>query len=424
MTQKKVLLRSPLLTQSGYGEHGRFVLRALRSREDLFDIYIQPLQWGHTSWLNMADEERLWIDHTIEKTIGYMQQEGQFDISLQITIPNEWEKISAVNIGYTAGIETTKVAPEWLLKAELIDKIIVVSNHAKQVYESTSYDAIDERTNQQVHLKLDKPIDVVNYPAKIFDNLPQFDLNLDYDFNFLTVAQFGPRKNIPNTVGWFVEEFKDEEVGLVVKTNIAKNCLMDREQLFEDMKRFLTQFGEHKCKVYLLHGDMTDAEMHSLYKHPKIDALLALPHGEGFGLPIFEATYSGLPVVATGWSGQLDFLIDEKGKDHFYNVPFDIQPVQESVVWEGVITKDSMWAYPREQSAKEQMRQCYEDITTANKNSHALKSREYAIEVHERFAEEKMLEKFVESVLGEGDGSNDSGEYWLNEIEAIIQEHE
>ena len=60
-------------------------------------------------------------------------------------------------------------------------------------------------------------------PVKIFDNLPELDLSLDCDFNFLAVAQFGPRKNIPNTVKWFVEEFKDEKDGLVVKTNIAKN---------------------------------------------------------------------------------------------------------------------------------------------------------------------------------------------------------
>ena len=38
------------------------------------------------------------------------------DISLQITIPNEFEKMCPVNIGYTAGIETNKVAPIWLQK--------------------------------------------------------------------------------------------------------------------------------------------------------------------------------------------------------------------------------------------------------------------------------------------------------------------
>ena len=65
--KKKILLKGPVLTRSGYGEQARFALRSLRSREDLFDIYIQPLQWGKTSWLNDMNEERLWIDETIEK---------------------------------------------------------------------------------------------------------------------------------------------------------------------------------------------------------------------------------------------------------------------------------------------------------------------------------------------------------------------
>ena len=115
--KKKILLKGPLLTRSGYGEQARFALRSLRSREDLFDVFIQPLQWGKTSWTTEMDEERLWIDQTIEKTIGYIQQGGQFDISLQVTIPNEFEKLAPINVGYTAGIETTKIAHQWIQKA-------------------------------------------------------------------------------------------------------------------------------------------------------------------------------------------------------------------------------------------------------------------------------------------------------------------
>ena len=81
---KKILLKGPLLTRSGYGEQARFALRALRSRQELFEIFIQPLQWGQTSWINEYDKERLWIDQTIEKTIAHIQQGGQFDISLHI----------------------------------------------------------------------------------------------------------------------------------------------------------------------------------------------------------------------------------------------------------------------------------------------------------------------------------------------------
>jgi glycosyltransferase involved in cell wall biosynthesis len=407
--RQKILLKGPLLTRSGYGEQSRFALRSLRSREDVFDIYIQPLQWGHTSWINIESEERSWIDHTIEKTIAYIQQGGQFDIALQITIPNEWERLAPINVGYTAGIETTKVAPEWLANGNQVDKIIVVSNHSKQVYENTNYMGTDEQTNQEVHLSLNKSIDVVGYPVKTYEDLPNLDLKLDYDFNFLTVAQFGPRKNIPNTVKWFVEEFRNEEVGLVLKANIAKNCLIDREKLFADMKGFMSHLGEHQCKVYLLHGDMSDEEMHALYNHPNIDALLALPHGEGFGLPIFEAAYSGTPVIATGWSGHMDFLCDEEGEEHFYNVSFDIQPVQENVVWDGVIVKESMWAYPREQSAKEKMRECYNN--REDKNSFC----EYATQLRERFSEEKLYAAFCDAIYSPSEEDKE----WLKQLSEI-----
>ena len=397
--KKSILLKGPLLTRSGYGEQARFALRALRSREDLFDIYIQPLQWGKTSWISDLDDERAWIDSTIEKTIGHAQQGRHFDMSLQVTIPNEWEKIAQVNIGYTAGIETTSVAPIWIQKAnEIVDKIIVVSEHSRNVYESTKVLVVNGATGQQTQYPLVTPIEVVNYPVKNYENIEDIDINVDTDFNFLTVAQFGPRKNLPNTIKWFVEEFRDEEVGLIVKSNIAKNCLMDREQLHKDLQQYLNGFSDRKCKVYLLHGDMTDEEMHALYRHEKISALLSLTHGEGFGLPLFEAAYSGLPVIAPGWSGQLDFLMDENRQEHFYNVAFDMNKVPKEIVWENVIIEESMWAYPRETSAKEQMRRCYEDILNNHEDTIASQSCEYATELSDRFSEEKMYAAFINAL--------------------------
>ena len=387
--KKKILLKGPLLTRSGYGEQARFALRSLKSREDLFDIFIQPLQWGKTSWINETDAERQWIDFTIEKTIAYIQQGGQFDISLQVTIPNEFQRLAPINIGYTAGIETTKVAHQWIQKANEMDKIIVVSSHSKQVFQNTEYEAQNQQTGEQVTLRTQIPVEAVGYPVKTFENIPELELNLTTSFNFLTVAQFGPRKNLENTIKWFIEEFRNEDVGLVVKSNIAKNCLLDRETLHNELKIFIRQQGERQCKIYLLHGDMTDAEMHSLYQHAQINAYVSLPHGEGFGLPLFEAAYQGLPVVATGWSGQLDFLVDADGQEQFYNVSFDLQPVKKEVVWDGVIVANSMWAYAREASAKENMRACYNDSS---------KRENYAQELHERFSEKAMYEKFVSHV--------------------------
>ena len=422
--RKKVFFKGPLLTRSGYGEQARFALRSLRSRQDLFEIFIQPIKWGKTSWTSDMDEEREWIDNTIEKTIAYMQSGGQFDISFQVTIPNEFETIAPINVGYTAGIETNKVAPEWLQMAnEKTNKVITISSHSKKVFQDTTAIAQNQQTGQTFEYRLNTPIEYISYPTKNFDNLPELDLEIQTEFNFLTVAQFGPRKNLANTIKWFVEEFHDDNVGLVIKTNVAKNCLMDRHLTFNNLRSVVDNYPERKCKVYLLHGDMTDAEMHSLYKNKNIDALLALPHGEGFGLPIFEASYSGLPVVATGWSGHLDFLVDEEGNEHFYNVAFDLQPVPQEVVWNGVLIKESMWAYPREQSAKEKMRLCYEQMTNEETRGTEIIALEQNMKrLHETFSKDKMYSKFVGYIESCLDFSIDDEEWWKNEEEVVEYE--
>lgn len=397
--KKKILLRGPLLTRSGYGEQARFALRSLRAHEDKFDIFIQPLEWGKTSWINDLNEEREWIDQTIEKSIFFIQQGGKFDYSLQVTVPNEFEQIAETNIGYTAGIETTKVAPQWLEKSNAMNRLIVVSNHSKEIFQKTVYTAINESTKEEMPYTLQTPVDVVNYPVKKYDNLPDLELNLEYDFNFLCISQMGPRKNLPNLIKWFVKEFKDDEVGLVIKTNIMKNSLVDRLATEDRIKKIIaSETKDKKCKVYLLHGDMTDEEIHSLYLHGKIKSFVSLTHGEGFGLPLFEAAYSGMPVIAPGWSGQCDFLFDKDRKARFYNVAFDIQPVQEDAVWDGVVQKDSMWSFAREDSARNQMRKCYEDVSAGN-----VTACEYAVELSERFEESMLYDQFVDSVLKAGE---------------------
>ena len=86
----RVIVRAPALSMSGYGEQARFALRALRKHEDKFDIYIIPIPWGNTNWISEDDEERHWLDKKIRQTSLLLQAEKnpQFDISLQVTIPN------------------------------------------------------------------------------------------------------------------------------------------------------------------------------------------------------------------------------------------------------------------------------------------------------------------------------------------------
>ena len=391
--KKKIFVKGPVLSQSGYGEQSRFALRALRSREDLFDVYVQPIPWGKTGWVWEDSEFRTWLDERIEATqVEYAKKELQPDASLQITIPNEFKKMCPINIGYTAGIETSKASANWIEKGNEMDKILVVSSHAKETYANVSYNAKNNQTGQNFEYKLQSPVEVVweNTPRAESEVIEGFDL--PYDFNFLMVSQISPRKNFANALKWWVEEFIDQEVGLVVKSNIKCNSEMDFEAFHKSVKNLLSAYPDRKCKVHLLHGDLSAGQMTGLYTHPKIKAIVNIAHGEGFGLPLFEAAREGLPVVTIGWSGQLDFLTHE-GNEMFQKVDFTLGPVQDQAVWKGVIEKNSMWAYADQGSYKMTLRKTHKTWHKAKETAEKLKTI-----INDRFSDEVLYERFCNEI--------------------------
>ena len=396
---KNVLLAAPILSRSGYGEHARLVYKSLK-RNSSINLCVQPLEWGQSSWIMQPEKIGPHLKEDMDKMSS---PPPHFDLSIQVTIPNEWKRMAQVNIGVTAGIEVDRVDPVWLQQANLMDKIIVISNHSKNVFEATQYQVQDQNTGATHLLKCHTPIEVIGYPVK---NLKPVDMSDKIDiaskFNFLTVAQWGPRKNIVASIRWFVDEFKhNEDVGLIIKTHQMNMSLIDRKKLARHIELTLASYGsDRKCKIYFIHGDMTAEEMHGLYTHPKVKAYVTTTHGEGFGLPIFEAAYSGLPVIAPAWSGQNDFLYapikNEKSKKVkntplFEKIKFDIGPVQPEVVWEGVISKEAQWCYPEEESYKKRLREVYNGLNYRNIRAAGLK--EY---LEENFSEDIICNKYLD----------------------------
>lgn len=403
---KKVLFRVPILSRSGYGKQAENLLKAALKYPDEIDPYIIPINWGHTSWVSEDTEFRRKIDQIIAKTT-HLQRANQIaaDVSVQCTIPNEFMNLAPININYCAGIETNRISTEWVEKSNLYTKIFLVSEFAKEVYLNTSYDVQDKQTGQKIsNYKVQSPIEVFTFPYENYGLEENFKLDLKYDFNFLIIAQWGPRKNLENTLRWWMEEFHDKEVGLVLKISIRNMSTSDRFYCEKRLEGFLKLWENKKAQVVLLHGDMTERELGSLYNHEKIKSLINISHGECFGLPMFEAACHGMPIITTDFGGQRDFLYAPKedkktqkikNKAHFCKVDFDLAPIQPEAVWNGVLEKNSLWAFPKEGSFKVS---CKEMINNYQYfKSLAKKLREY---LQEKYNEEEIHKAFVESLLG------------------------
>lgn len=376
--KKNVLFRGPVLTQSGYGVHARQVAKWLLSREDI-TVEFQALPWGDTPWLIDSEIDNGFIGKIMEKTVDPAGK--KYDATVQLQLPNEWDiSFSNVNIGITAGVETDKCNPEWVKSCNKMSKIIVPSTHSKNCLMVTDRMTVDVAVIPEAYCEAVTK----NEKTKIDD------LDFSTNFNVLLFGQItgnnpeNDRKNIFYTIKWLCESFKnDKDFGVVIKTNTGRNTNLDKKIVTQTLQGVLREVRKGDFpKVYLLHGDMSDAEVASLYKHPKIKALVALTRGEGYGLPILEAAASGLPVIATSWSGHTDFLSHGK----YIEIPYVLNPVHQSRIDGKIFMPGSRWAQPLEDEFKKKI--------TKFKDSSAI-PKEWAQNLKQKIIENYSIESIM-----------------------------
>jgi glycosyltransferase involved in cell wall biosynthesis len=125
------------------------------------------------------------------------------------------------------------------------------------------------------------------------------------------VASGFARKNPLASVRAFRAAFRnDESAHLTLKvSNLAT---------FKEGARALAEAVEGCSNISVLDEVVDPLELETLYL--EADVLMSLHRSEGFGLTLAEAMLRGLPVVATDWSGNVDFLTEMTGVPTTYRL--------------------------------------------------------------------------------------------------------
>jgi glycosyltransferase involved in cell wall biosynthesis len=397
MNKPTLVFQSPCFTRSGYGDHSRDLLKSLR-KMDKYDIKIIPLRWGNTPQNNVDGESDFgrWM---LERVITEVSDKP--DIFIQVSVANEFSAKGGYNIGITAGVETTICPKDFIDGCNNMDLIIVPSNFTRQNIGGTVYQQKDNETGEIVgEIKVTKPIEVLfeGVDTEIFSKGSGKDVleNVKEDFNFLIVGHWlkgdlgQDRKDIGMAIKTFATVFqympKDKRPGLIVKTSHAGFSVIDREGTREKLEGVLKTFGDKCPSVYLIHGDMEETDMSNLYHHPKVKAMISFAKGEGYGRPMAEFTLTGKPIIASGWSGQLDFLPAENA----VLLEGSLTPVHESAA-DQFCMKEAQWFTANYSAAANKLYDVYNNYDTYSKKSEGLKTNTL-----DNFTLDKMNDRFTQ----------------------------
>jgi glycosyltransferase involved in cell wall biosynthesis len=277
-----------------------------------------------------------------------------------------------------------------------MDLTLVSSNHAKQVFEQSVFEKKDKNNQQLVGvIKLEKPVDVLfegadlnKYFAINNDELEETDLVLALDeikesFCFLFVGHWlqgdigEDRKNVGYMIKSFLETFKNKKgikPALILKTAQVTNSIMDRDEVLKKIDAIKSTVKGDLPNIYLLHGDLDDKDINDLYNHVKIKAMVSLTKGEGFGRPLLEFSLSKKPIIASNWSGHIDFLHPE------YNVLVNgtLNPVHKSAQAKNMILAESSWFTPNDGEVADAYKSVYNDydkyLEKAKRQAHFAKT--------------------------------------------------
>jgi len=384
--KRSCVISSPVATQSGYGHHAREVItNFIEQRDSEWDIKLLSMPWGSTPFTYPLK------DDLIQRIVPLPLRE-QPDIWVQITIPNEFQPVGKYNIGVTALTEGDICKKEWVESVNKMNLIIVPSQFTKDVLIKsaeqykisliTNIQVISEYFNESVYNKKNT-IDVIDELDDIHES-----------FCFLFVGhwlqgQVGEdRKNVTGLIHTFLHTFKNSQKmpALILKTSGATYSITDRVDIEKKINEIRDMFGKSAKlpNIYLLHGDLSDNKMNSLYNHKKIKSMVSFTKAEGFGRPLLEFSTTGKPIIAPVYSGQKDFL------EHVVALQGGLTEVHPSARNEWII-EGAKWFTPDYNFAKKALKQVYKHY-----NKYLPFSKEQKNFVEQHFTKTAVSEQYKE----------------------------
>nr|WP_202404752.1 glycosyltransferase family 4 protein [Xanthomonas sp. LMG 8992] len=273
-----------------------------------------------------------WDDHSLDAWIG---DDLPYPVSIMFVNPDYLERaLQFVGAQRLSGKhliacwfwELERVPNAWLPAIGMVDEIMVASRFIEEAFSKVT----------------DKPILRAPQPLSAIGDsgLRRADFGLEEGkFIFLTTFDFNSwveRKNPYAAIAAFKHAFPKgrDDVRLLVKSSNGYR--------YQDWFRRLLNEAATDPRIIVRDEVIDRAHVYALQRC--CDAYVSLHRAEGFGLGLAECMAMGKPVIATAWSGNLDFM--ETGNAML--VGYRLVPVREG---EYPHEPGDVWAEPRVEEA-------------------------------------------------------------------------
>lgn len=234
-------------------------------------------------------------------------------------------------VGYCAW-ESSKLPSKWVDCINMLPEVWVPSQYNKTVYENCG---VKSKIEVVPHVWFDQKLLSKN-KINITDC---FGTELSKSkYTFYCIGELTARKSIEELVKVFDKlNDKYQDTQLLLKVHYKDYTLTNINYIVNKLSLLTNKLGK---SIHLLLMNLNEREMLSL--HSFGDCYVSLTKSEGFGLTIFEAFHLKKDVIATGYSGHIDFL----GENHPGLVNYKIGSIQGMETFSVNYTSDQEWAYP------------------------------------------------------------------------------
>ena len=270
---------------------------------------------------------------------------------------HELPEVSSVHgrlVGYLFW-ELAEVPPSHRPALDLVDEVWAPTTFVRDAYSAVPDGPPVRLQPTRMGEPTVDPSAVVRWRESLLDR--DDDVLVLVSFDLFSVVE---RKNPAGAIEAFRAAVPDLRSGvrLVVKT-------INGDQRPDDLRRIVDAAADDP-RITVLDRYVDDADLHALIA--AADVFVSLHRGEGLGLHLAAAMWLGTAVVATDWSGNVDFTDDTCAA----MVPVTLVPVSDG---RGAYPDDATWADPDVSVAARRLRRLVLDPDERDRLSTAARRR-------------------------------------------------